>query len=210
MYYRFLRKKINLNTSLNTRESKWHAELNCTYGTDFWNKTYNLTSAIKNENKIKWLQFQINRNSLFTNYRVNKFKPNISPNCTFCSIGEGVTQTHPELVSHLFFDCDFVIKLWIEVKNWLRTINIDIPLDRKVLLFGCHDQLSNSVPNYILLCVKYFIWKSKFQSQELYLSAFQKYLKFKLDDLKNAYLYEQKEEMFDPFLIVYDCVSRLL
>jgi hypothetical protein len=121
-----------------------------------------------------------------------------------------VTQTHPELVSHLFFDCDFVLKLWIEVKNWLRTINIDIPLDRKVLLFGCHDQLSNSVPNYILLCVKYFIWKSKFQSQELYLSAFQKYLKFKLDDLKNAYLYEQKEENFDPFLIVYDCVSRLL
>ena len=210
VYYRFLRKKNNLNTSLNTRESKWHAELNCTYGTDFWNKTYNLTSAIKNENKIKWLQFQINRNSLFTNYRVNKFKPNISPNCTFCSIGEGVTQTHPELVSHLFFDCDFVLKLWIEVKNWLRTINIDIPLDRKVLLFGCHDQLSNSVPNYILLCVKYFIWKSKFQSQELYLSAFQKYLKFKLDDLKNAYLYEQKEEKFDPFLIVYDCVSRLL
>ena len=141
---------------------------------------------------MKWLQFQINRNSLFTNVKVNKFKNHISPKCTFCQHVEGAD--HIELISHLFFDCDFSLKLWMDVKNWLGTLNIDIPLDRKVLLFGFHDQPSHSVPNFILLCVKYFIWKSNFQSQELFFVAFKKFLKFKLDDLKNAYLYDEKEK----------------
>ena len=85
VYYKILRKKINLGTTLSVREEKWHNELNCTFSIDFWNKTYNLTSNIKNDNKLKFLQYQINRNSLYTNYRVNKFKNDISPYCTFCS-----------------------------------------------------------------------------------------------------------------------------
>ena len=76
-YYRCIRKKVNLSTNLAVRENRWHNELNSTFGIDFWNSTYNLTSTIKNENKMKWFQFQINRNCLFTNYKVNKFKPNI-------------------------------------------------------------------------------------------------------------------------------------
>ena len=58
-------------------------------------------------------------------------------------------------------------------------------------------------------CVKYFIWKSNFQSQELFFVAFKKFLKFKLDDLKNAYLYDEKEKRFEPWLVIYDCVSGL-
>lgn len=93
VYYRFLRKKVNLNTTLTERESRWHNELNCTYGVLFWDKSYNLTSTIKNENKMKWLQYQINRNSLFTNYKVNKFKNQISPNCSLCSHVEGANPS---------------------------------------------------------------------------------------------------------------------
>ena len=77
---------------------------------------------------MKFLQYQINLNSLFTNYRVNKFKNHISPNYTFCQY----EVTHPELVSHLFYQCTFVLKLWTDVKDWLSTANIDISLDSKV------------------------------------------------------------------------------
>ena len=76
--------KKNLSSTQSEREFKWHTELQATFGTDFWGKTYSLTAGIQNENKIKWLQYQIVRNSLFTNYKVNKIKPHISPFCTFC------------------------------------------------------------------------------------------------------------------------------
>ena len=37
-YSKLLRKKVNLNTPLVNRELKWHTELQCTFGADFWNK----------------------------------------------------------------------------------------------------------------------------------------------------------------------------
>ena len=64
-------KKKNLNTTLSVREAKRHNELNCTFSIDFFNQTYNLTSKIKNDNRLKYLQFSMI--NLFTNYRVNKF-----------------------------------------------------------------------------------------------------------------------------------------
>ena len=207
VYYRYIRKKENLNTNLTERERKWHQELNCVFGVEYWNKIYSLTASIKKENKMKYLQFQINRNNLFTNYRVNKFKPNISPYCTFCSIRDrGDLDPGPplELVSHLFYECDSVLNLWIQIKDWLKTLNIDIPLERKYLLFGCQDQPSKSVPNYIILCNKYFIWKAKFQTQDLQFNLFKRFLKNKLDDIKNAYFFENKDHLFEPWLIVYN------
>ena len=208
VYYKILRKKINLNTPLTVREEKWHNELNCTFSIDFWNQTYILTSKIKNDNKFKYLQFQINRNSLFTNYRVNKFKNDIPPHCTFCS---GPENLNPPLekIAHLFYDCNISQNLWIEIENWLRGQNIDIPRDRKIILFGFHDQPINSLTNYIILCVKYFIWKSKFKSQELHLRAFQYFLRGKLDNLKNAYLHEGKDQKFEPFVPLHDSLLRL-
>ena len=155
---------------------------------------------------MKWLPYQINRKSLYTNYRVNKFKNNISPFCSFCQHVQGATQ-QPELVSHLFYSCNFVLRLWTEVKGWLRTFNINIPLNKNIMLFGFHNQLSNSVPIFILLCVKYFIWKSKFQTQELSFSSFNIFLKSKIEDVKNACLYEEKELKFEPCVQMYNCLN---
>ena len=206
VYYKFLRKHVNLGTTLAVREGRWHNELDCIFGANYWNKIYSLTAGIKNENKMKYLQFQINRNSLFTNYKVNKFKNHISPNCTFCELA-GVDQPALELVSHVFYTCEFVLNIWVEVKNWLRLLNIDLPLDKNVLIFGCQDQGSNSVLNYVILCVKYFIWKTKLQCQQLSFRALQSFLKNKIEDLKNACLYEDKEFMFNPFIVLYDSLT---
>ena len=63
--------------------------------------------------------------------------------------------------------------------------------------------------NYILLVVKYFIWKSKFQTAELNFLAFQMYLKYKLEDIKNAYIYQEKDEYFEPWTVIYDFLVPL-
>ena len=99
--------------------------------------------------------------------------------------------------------------IWIEVKNWLRTLSTDLPLNRKILLFGYQDQTSNSVVNYIILCVKYYIWKTKLQYQHLSFHTLQKFLKNKLEDLKNAFSYEDKQFKFEPFIVLYNSVSSL-
>ena len=91
----------------------------------------------------------------------------------------------------------------------MLSFNKNLPLDRKSLLFGIHDQSSNSVPNYIILCVKFFIWRAKFQNKDLSLSTFQKFLKCKLDDLKNANLYEEREDKFEQWIVIYDFLSSL-
>ena len=189
---------------MNERENKWHNELNCIYGVEFWNKVYSLTASIKNDNKMKYLQFQINRNSLFTNYKVSKFKANVSPYCTFCMGAQGGNNMHLELVSHLFYDCVFVQNLWQEIKDWLNTFNFEISLDKKTIIFGIQDKNMSTIPNYIILCSKYFIWKVKFQSQRPTFSNFLKFLKNKLEDLKNACLYEDKNCKFEPWLVIYN------
>ena len=208
LFYRLLRKHLNLKTSLSTRENRWHTELQQTFGIEFWNNTYNLAASIKNENKMKYLQFQINRNSLYTNYKVNKFKPHISPICTYC-IANNNQDNNTELISHLFYNCVYVMELWQQIKDWLSTLNLVLPLEKNKILFGVFEESSNSSINYIILCTKYFIWRSKFTNINLSLSIFQKYLFLKLNELKEAFNYRGKNSEFDQFAHIYACLSRL-
>ena len=202
VYTRLISKKSNLQRNHSDREQKWHRELDCTFGTVFWDKCYSLTASIKNENRMKWLQFQINRNCLFTNYKVNKFKPAISPACSFCSHLE--EPPPPEITSHLFFECDFVLQLWQDVHGWLATFNINLPLNRTQLLFGIHEQSSNSVENFIIFFTKYYIWKTKFTTKTLLIDSFKHFLKYKLDDLKDACVFENREDKFRIWRNIYD------
>ena len=195
-----------MKTSLSNREDKWHRELNTNLSSAFWNSAYSLVSEIKFENRIKWLQYQINRNSLFTNHKVSKFNSNVSPFCTFCV--QAVPQ-NPDLesISHLFFECSTVKKLWIDASNWLNSLDVIIPLDIRSLVFGIFDQPCISVPNYVILYAKYYIWTVKQANGALNLTGFQKYLKYKLLGLKSAYLLLDEAEKFNPWLNIFNCLS---
>ena len=76
-YSKLIRKKSNLSRTQYKSERKWHIELGCTFSIEHWNKTYYLAAKIQNENKLRWFQYQINRNSLFTN-RQAQLKPHIN------------------------------------------------------------------------------------------------------------------------------------
>ena len=196
-YYKILRKKQNLTFSLVDRESKWHQELGKVYGVPFWNKTYAFTASIKNENKLKWMQFQIVRNCQFSNYRVNKFKPSVSPLCSYCGAFE-------EKLSHLYFDCLKVQDFWIELSNWLSQNSIIFPLNITYILFGYDKEPFDSKINYIMLVGKRYIWANKFNSTPLSFNAFQQILKHKLDELKDVYEFNEKDSLFDQWLPLYN------
>ena len=38
-YYKLLRKKLTLSNTTKVREAKWHSELECTFGVEYWGKT---------------------------------------------------------------------------------------------------------------------------------------------------------------------------
>ena len=201
-YSKLLKQKSDTRTNLARIQLLWNEELECTLSQDFWNNTYRLTAEIKFENKMKWIQYQINRHSLFTNYRVNKFKQYVSPLCDFC-------ENFPELISHLYFSCEKVFNLWNDIRVWLGTLNLELPVDKKQLLFGILKEKSTSILNELILNVKYFIWISKFGSKTLSLSLFQKFLLNKLQVKKDAFQ-DSRSEKFEQFNNVYDALCRLL
>ena len=131
-YYKLIRKKKVLNSIIKDREAVWHQELNTTYGLQFWNKSYALTTEIKNDNRLKWLQFQIVGNSLFTNHKVSKFNPNIFPYCRNCF--------STEKIGHLVWDCGQAQIFWQEIKVFLEAFQITSQITAKIAIFGYHKE----------------------------------------------------------------------
>ena len=198
-YYKLIRKKQNLTFSQSEREAKWHLELNKTYGVPFWNKCYSSTANIKNDNKIKWMQYQIVRNSQFTNYRVHKFKPNVSPLCYYC--GE-----FDEKLSHLYFLCGKVRDLWLEIKNFLAQFSINIPLDITTIIFGYGKEPPESKINFAILVAKRYIWTNKFNTTPLSFNAFKNVFKSKLTELKDMLEYKDELVKFGEWQPLYDVI----
>ena len=98
-YYKLLRKSKNLSNNMVLREQKWHTELNTIISFTFWEKARNLCASIKYENPLKWLQFQIIRNYLQTNFVVSHFLQGVNPECQYCLISN-------ETISHIFLETD--------------------------------------------------------------------------------------------------------
>ena len=163
--FKMLKKKVTASVSLSSREEKWHETLNCDFSVEFWKKVYSFTGDIQFDNKYKWLQFQINRHSLYTNSRVHKFNHQVSPLCTFC------TQS-TESIFHLFYGCSKVLDLLKSIKQWLATIGSELDISKLHILFGKLDERPTSINNFILLSVKYFVWKCRLSCALLSLDLF--------------------------------------
>ena len=113
-YYKVLSKKSILGNKIYEREDTWHNKLNCRFTLDFWRKSWRLVSDLKYENKLRWLQYQIVRNSLKTNYIVNKAIPTVSPLCHYC----GTETFELETTLHLFWLCGCVMDFWQELTDF--------------------------------------------------------------------------------------------
>ena len=177
-FYKILSKKSELNNKIHLREAAWHTELQGFLSVDFWQNTYKLTATLKYENKLKWLQSQMQRGCLKTNNTVHHIKPNVSPLCHYC-------RENNERILHLFFNCPIVNQFWENLQINLLAKMIFIPISRNAILFGIHDEKPNSISNYILLVAKQYIWITKFKSPPTNLSVqgFLNILKSKIRDL---------------------------
>jgi len=140
------------NKDRDDRERKWETKLGNRQGPYFWNRYYAYAKNISYDNKIKWIQHQVMRNSLKTNYIVAKFKDNFSPLCTFCSLSD-------EKIEHLFWECNLVQQLLNEIKIFFNQIwNLQLVFTKKNILFGKTIEPPTSPSNLVINYIKRFIW----------------------------------------------------
>ena len=79
-------------------ENKWQMELNTTFSINFWDKIWQVNKDSLVSNKMKWINLQILKFILPTNYSVNKYKPSQDPRCSFCI-------AHSERLPDLIWGC---------------------------------------------------------------------------------------------------------
>ena len=189
-YYKFITREINMKNRINLREDKWHQEINTRYSVQFWDNARRLCSSIRFDNPLKWLQYQILRNSLQTNYIVSHFIPNVSRECQF-----GCQEN--EKVSHIFWFCSRVTDFLNDVFNFVNNTGLNFQPTRDQFLFGFQNLHFSDPKNYLVLVLKKFIWTSKFKFGNLSFVGFKFYLKSVLSDLKVLYNLQKKENNFD-------------
>ena len=192
-YYKILMKSKIMSNKIAVREQKWHTELNSTFSIFFWEKARKLCASIKYENPLKWLQFQIIRNSLQTNLIVSHFIANIGPECYYCQLSN-------EQISHLFWLCPIVSRFLEEVFDLITEYGILFRPTKLQFLFGYLEEAYSTPRNYLTLFVKKFIWNCKFKSDGgLSIVGFKSFLVYILGDIKKMYEITNKPAYFDEW-----------
>ena len=128
------------------REAKWHNKLGTVLSLNFWNQARILCSKIDFDNQLKWLQFQIVRNCLQTNYIVNHFKPNVPKFYTFCQVLDS-----NEVVSHILWFCPKIAHFIQEVSIFINDQGIEFNPTKIEFLFGYKNIQTYSIRNFISL-----------------------------------------------------------
>ena len=99
--------------------------------------------------------------------------------CDFCN-------NNIETVNHLFWECQITQQFWSELKTFLSNLNITLTLDLLTITFGEKEQgFQNMIINFIIICSKYFIFRSKYMNTTPCLTMFKNYLYKRIDIEKN-------------------------
>ena len=118
------------------------------------------------------------------------FKCNLTQSnlCDFCN-------SNIETVNHLFWECHYAQNFSAELKTFLSNINIIITFDLFTVTFGLIDKVSqNTIKNYMIICSKYFIFRSKYMKIKPCIHAFKNYLNKRIEMEKHIALSEDKLE----------------
>ena len=155
------------------------------------------------DNTNKWLQYQINRNSLQTNYIVSHFIGNVSPLCQYCGISA-------EKIAHLYWFCPYVRNFLSESFQYIRSTGINYEPSKLEFLFGVPSVSFDHPKNYISLMIKRYIWKSKFKDAVLNIVGLKSHIKYCLCELKFIYDIKEKAIEFNKWDPLYSDLCQVI
>ena len=147
-------------------------------------------------NKHIWMQIQINKHLLPTNYSVSQYDGRTSPACSFCS-------AHFEKLHFLFWRCGVVEEFWCMISNLIVNFFPDFKLGHKEAIFGESKSLGSSPTNTILVIARYYIWRQKFLGKTLDEVDFILYAQSQLQTIYECQKYKPEGERA-LFVVAWD------
>ena len=149
-------------------QQKWVAEL-ALNETEDWCFLYTLPTTCKLNPNTIFFQFQILHRTIMTNKKLQQFNLRDNELCDECHSIEDI--------SHLFFDCPTITRLWNSVKNWLNNnTNQTNYFDKKSILLG--NRNNEPIINTLIIITKHEIYKKRWKGTHLTLNyVFQKQMK---------------------------------
>ena len=148
--------------------NKWESHFND--GHLNWSKIHELPFRCTIDTKLRFFQYKFIMRIIATNKFLLKCKKTTSNLCDFC-------YSNVETQIHLFFDCAIVQHFWGEFQQFLKTKNIDIELNRKIVCFGTEQIANEQIINHLIIQAKYFIYTCKLKNIEPTITYFKHVIK---------------------------------
>ena len=133
-----------------------------------WESIFMVPALAPVDNKIKDLQYKIIMRFTPTNNLLYKMKKICSPTCNFCNL-------ETETIEHLFFDCTHVKDIWLfAFAEFQKLAGFHFVPTLRSCILGIYDvNAENSrIINTIMLLVKMYIMKCKYETCDISRIAF--------------------------------------
>ena len=177
---------------INNNEIKWEQNISSTIASHEWKNIYSNIYFATTETKLRSFQYNIIQRVLPTNHFLFKCQIINSDKCTFCG-------RDPETLEHLFFRCNLVMQLWMELVNWFQPyIFLSPMMTDKNVLFGKYLEVNSRLINHVVIITKYYIYVQRCCKKNLSLIGLLKYIK-KYYDLEKYSLnaFNFKREIYE-------------
>ncbi|RUA06763.1 MAG: hypothetical protein DSY43_01265 [Gammaproteobacteria bacterium] len=146
LYQWFIEKKFKPPTA----QTKINKKVNQNIILD-WKVIYNRIYKTSIDTYSRYFQYKLLNNILYLNRDLHRFKILDYSSCSFCSL-------YPETTYHLFVECVESKNLYFEMKNHFKDFGINLPeCNLNNIILGVDDL----VVNYILICFKILLYKSR-------------------------------------------------
>ena len=167
-----------------------------------WNETFNISDMewatifktpfiVTQDSKLQWFQTRINHYILGTNVLLNKIDPSVSDKCYFC-------KRESENIEHLFWECTKVQDILIALERELDNKTITLSYNKATFIFGFfNNKKLNIANNTIIIWIKYYIYKTKYQEGTLSINALLNFLNFNYKCLRTAYMSNNQNTKFE-------------
>ena len=101
-------------------------------------------------------------------------------------------------------ECALILEFLGQLINFLLSLNVNIDLNLKKVLFGDPSKRAMSFENLMILYIKGFIWQCKIKNAIPTLRGFKSYLKLFLSTLKFVHTILNIENIFNQNLYIYE------
>jgi hypothetical protein len=140
-------------------ESFWLEALNREDDID-WSIIHNNNFTCSIETQLRAFYFKVFHKAICTNKFLNKIGRTDSPFCYFCNKSD-------ETLVHLFCECDKIISLWDNLSSFIETKtgeSFRFSNFQKIFGVEIEDSEHKNAINFLILCLKFYIHRCKFQN----------------------------------------------